>query len=719
MYRIKSTLKAFAFSRLGGAAYQKRLAETERKLARAQEEAKAAKARAKALQEQRDLARQQRDQARQQREVARQQREAARQQREDQRAQKAAAQQQQRAAQKEIRELGRRVDDVQPVLNYFSEISKASAQIDRMRDQGQEPAANRLALREVENGVKAPFMFRVFPERRTPPAGLAFVTVANASFVPGLETLLSSLLDVYPDLASDIIVFHDGTLSAFVQDRLREMYPRMIFEEPDMSWLAEIPADTANRKRIGLLGYMSLMALTKTGYERVVVLDSDVAIIDDISMLWTGADSVLGSAAPPRGMEGEHIFACYDYGARPWAAVSPALGRPILNSGVISIPRSAMTDEAIAQMKALAQENARPYCLLLDRFADQKVWNRFMAERPVQVLPVNFNCNIRYLDKALGGDQSFIRLIHFTGTKPWFNKAYLDDPLIVEKEDPVVRPRVWKDINLRTFGRLRQRLYQREIARPGYFQPARAPLREVLRESCLFIGNGPSLKDTDLAAFSDHEKFAFNWFILHDDFDRIRPEHLVLGSHMLFGGWQTQNPQLPQDYLDKLYAKAWRPRIWTSFYFRPYVERIGLSRDFDVRYVMFEKPHKSFIDVTGTSNLNIDGFVHDGRTGVLSLALPIAVRMGYTQIGLVGCDSNYNQPATTDSNYFYDPGLHVSKETRQTSLTHTWTEGGPGHFAYLRCQEALERRGGTFIDYTLNGSLPLPKGDIAGLRQFG
>jgi hypothetical protein len=51
-------------------------------------------------------------------------------------------------------------------------------------------------------------------------------------------------------------------------------------------------------------------------------------------------------------------------------------------------------------------------------------------------------------------------------------------------------------------------------------------------------------------------------------------------------------------------------------------------------------------------------------------------------------------------------------QTRKDSLTQTWVDNGPGFFAYTRVQESLERRGGTFIDYTVNGALPLPKSDL-------
>ena len=187
-----------------------------------------------------------------------------------------------------------------------------------------------------------------------------------------------------------------------------------------------------------------------------------------------------------------------------------------------------------------------------------------------------------------------------------------------------------------------------------------------------------------------------------------------MGSHMLFGGWHAQEPALPESYLEALRAKSWKPQIWTSFYFREYFELTGLSDEFDIRYVLFEKPHKAFLDVTGTSNVDAHGFTHDGRTGVLSVALPVAVQMGYTRIGLVGCDSNYNQ-TEGGSNYFYDKSLHQSKETRTDSLTKTWVADGPGYFAYTRAQADLEARGGGFLDYTLDGALPLPKGDLSAL----
>lgn len=671
-------------------------AELDARLLELEQEVKLQKERCREARRQRELARKQRDEARQQREQARRQR---------------------REAQSELTRMQKRAGRGGSTRkdNYLNELQTALEQYHSTKAENPDLDNVSLAIREMAQGVEAPAYTKIFPQRRTPPQSVAFVTVANNLFIPGLEVLLASLLDVYPDFCSDVIVFHDNSISDFSKRRVQRIYPRVIFREPDMSWLTDIPDDSHNRKRIGILGYMSVMALTLPDYERVVVLDSDTAIIDDISMFWTGEDVPLGAAERPMAVEPETIFACHDHGARPWVAVSQATGKPIINSGILSVPRRYMSPGDVTEIKDLVLRNTETLCPLLDRFADQKAWNRFIYARDVQILPLNFNCNIKFLDKNRGGDTSFIRMVHFAGYKPWFDKSFMVGDMIPLSEGGAVRPVVWRDLNLQKLGRVRQQQYQAEIARPGYFDPVRPPREIDGKPACVLIGNGPSLKETDLSRFQGFETYVFNWFVHHEEFDALKPDNLVLGSHMFFGGWQTQTPAMPPEYIEALRSKSWRPRLWTSFYFREYFETWELADEFDIRYVLFEKPQKEFIDATGTSNLAVDGFTHDGRTGVLSVALPVALRQGYRHIGLVGCDSNYNQNTNADSNYFYDAAKHASLETNQNSLTQTWVDGGPGYFAYTRAQESLQRRGGSFVDYTINGALPLPKGDLNNL----
>ncbi|SFR15645.1 glycosyltransferase [Poseidonocella sedimentorum] len=663
------------------------------------------------LREELKVQRQKAELAREQREAAREQRDTARKQRED-------ARRQRKEAQIQAREALKRVDGSTTPrhVNYLKSLSATLKELDTVRAEGTPLSEARLAVREVAQGIYPPMFSQVFPKRHCPPASVAFATVANNRFLPGLQVLLASLLDVYPELNSDVIVFHDGTITEFSQRRLQAMYPKIRFTVPDMSWFSTMELDSSNRKRIGILGYMSVMSLTLEGYERVIAIDSDTAIIDDISMLWTGRDIPLGSDEGPLPVEPDRIYACQDYGARRWSAVSQVTGHPVINSGIISVPARYMTPEHQDALKDLVKRNNEPVCPLLDRFADQKAWNRFICERDRDILPINFNCNIKYLDGLRGGSTAFVRMVHFAGYKPWFDALYTEADLIPEESGHAVRPTVWRNLCHDVLGRLRQRQYHQTLAAaPAYFTP-KSPGRQIDGEpACFFIGNGPSLNQTDLGLLAGFETFAFNWFIHHEMFDELKPDHLVLGSHMLFGGWQTQDPKLPESYLGVLRSKAHKPVLWTSFYFREYFEMHGIDQEFDIRYVLFEKPQKDFIDVTGATNMDTDGFTHDGRTGVLSVATPIALKMGYRRIGLVGCDSNYNQTAERESNYFYDKSLHASLETTQKSLTATWTEHGPGFFAYLRVEQELQRLGGGFLDCTIDGALPLPKGKLEDL----
>ncbi|WP_350335791.1 glycosyltransferase [Coralliovum pocilloporae] len=588
--------------------------------------------------------------------------------------------------------------------NYFSDVETARQQYEDLEGDREKLEIASISVREMEHGVKSPVYTKVFPQRRTPPRSVAFVTIANDLFLPGLEVLLASFLDVYPDFESDVIVFHDGSISNFSMRRARHIYPNVHFREPDMSWLGSIARDSQNRKRIGIFGYMSVMALGLTDYERVVVLDSDTAIIDDISHFWTGEDLPLGAEEKPATVEDDTIFACQDYGARPWAAVSPGTGQPIINSGILSIPRRYMDKTDFDELKDLVRTNHKPFCPLLDRFADQKAWNRFIYARQAEFLPINFNCNIKFLDQNRAGDTSFIRMIHFAGYKPWFHEDFMDESQIPQGGDGAVRPSIWRMLNLQKLGRLRQQHYQTEISRPGYFdRRVEKPGTIDGKPACLFIGNGPSINETDLCRLKEFETFTFDWFIHHPDFDAIKPDHLVLGSHAFFGGWHTRQPTMPKKYISTLRKRAWRPQIWTSFYFREYFEISGLADEFDIRYVLFEKPQKELIDVMGTSNLDIDGFTHDGRTSLLSVALPIALRLGYRQIGLVGCDNGSDGK---------DSSFNGAGQDTSTGLQ---AEDEPGRFALARVQESLQQLGGSFVDFTPNSSLPLPKGDLSEL----
>jgi lipopolysaccharide biosynthesis glycosyltransferase len=545
------------------------------------------------------------------------------------------------------------------------------------------------------------FSRRLLP-RRTPPASVAFLTVSNAKFLPGVEALLLSMLEVYPDLQSDFYIYHDGTLSSFAQRRLLDFYPRCHFRVPDMGWFDSMPQQSDNHKRIGKLGYMNIYGLTLTEYSNVVLLDSDILITGDISSFW----------------EDQQFVACYDCGDREYAAVSEFTDRPIFNSGIISIPTGSLPADAFDEMREVVLNCRTPVCPLLDRFADQKAWNIYLKDRPVRVAPGNFNCNVKYLVKFLGGRTEGVSVVHFAGPKPWIDKDFLHESFVETPANPSTATRydhLWVE-------KYRGLLYQARLKQYQDYMDSEQRRRPVLplaetASTCVLIGNGPSIARTDLVALEGYERFAFNWFILHDDFDRIAPEHLVLGSHQFFGGWNTQEPAFPPNYLEELRARRHKPVIWTSFYFRRMIEEIGLDKEYEVHYILFEKPFKRFLDRVGRFEADAGGFQQDSRTGVISVAMPAAAMLGFKRILLVGCDSNYNQQQAS-GNYFYSEEKHTSLQTNTVSLTATWEAGGRGIFVYQVAAQGLLERGVELVDCTVDGQIQgVTKGKVEEFRR--
>lgn len=530
--------------------------------------------------------------------------------------------------------------------------------------------------------------------RSTPGRNVAFVTVANDKFVPGLEAMLLSMLRVYPDFACDVHVCHDGTLTPYLRERLRRLYANLIFVEPDMSWFDLTSTAPGNHKRVGKLGYMNIHGLTLRGYDRVVLLDSDVLVLDDISPLWTG----------------EEILVCYDCGDREYVPRSEYTGEWVLNSGVISLPASALTDENVEEMKNVVRGCIEPVCSILDRFADQKAWNIFLSGKRKRFLPINYNCNIKYAVKHCNGSYDGAAILHFAGPKPWNHSDFLHKSLVSEDSSrAAVHPRPWINSYKRLVGDWRLQQFT-ELSKKRRATPVRENSVHDGRKICVMMGNGPSLKNTDLSLVANYERFAFNWFVLHKDFDEIAPEHLVLASHQFFGGWNTPNPEFPPNFLTELYAKRHRPVLWTSFIYRELIELQGIERDFEVNYFLFEKPFKYFTDKVGRYDSDIAGFLNDSRSGVLTAGVPAAVSMGFETVLLVGCDANYNQQA---ANYFYDESKHTSLQTNEASLTSTWSGEGRGQFAYKLMFEHLRDSGVELWDCTLNGKIAtVPKRDL-------
>ncbi|WP_062519121.1 hypothetical protein [Demequina silvatica] len=527
-------------------------------------------------------------------------------------------------------------------------------------------------------------------EEGPPPADLVFAAVCNDKYAPGLEALLLSLLRQYPGLDNRFLVFHDQGLSAFTRRRLTTLYPRLEFLDRDPDVYDVTMADHYNHRKIGHLGYLTLEALTIAEPSWIVVLDTDLLVLGDISALWRG----------------DSIKAVPDIGHRPYSIQAAATGRPVINSGMLSLPRSERGPEARERMERVLASVDATSDPALDMFADQKFWNLYLAEREVELLPQTYNMNKMTLETDYPEEVGAVRILHLTGPKPWY--GFLSDDLL-EAEDRQRYRRASNRFKMSFALWTQQYVSAITAARTRQFRAEEGATLEALHgraegRPVVLIGNGPSLRDTDMTAFEGYESVAFNWFVNHEDFDAIRPDHLVLPSHMLFGGWHTTAPELPREYLDALTRHEHRPVLWTSFYFKPYLESLEELRGYEIRYFLFEKPFKRRIAKTGWAPLDLLAPLVDSNTGVLTAGVPMALHMGASRIVLVGCDSNYTSAA---GSYFYESDQHASKTTRPSQLIATWEQGGEGPLGYAVVRRELDRRGVPFLDATVGGSLDM------------
>jgi lipopolysaccharide biosynthesis glycosyltransferase/glycosyltransferase involved in cell wall biosynthesis len=532
--------------------------------------------------------------------------------------------------------------------------------------------------------------FETTREPSVPGNDVAFLTIATPKFLPGLEALILGLLKLYPAMECDFYVFHNGTLSDFAKNRLHSIYNHFIFDETNADKYDVKFSNEVNHKRIGALGYLNLEALSLFRYRRVVILDSDLLILNDISALWDNA------CGRPR--------VVMDAGIRPFGVVSPYTKKTIFNSGVISLPQDFIRNNTLNQALECIKTLDQCTCEILNGYADQKFWNIFLSKHDVTYLPMNYNANKTYIEIFHNKQLHNVSILHFTSAKPWYfysSKEYVSEVELAQAKDlnkthPITF-RAWSDSVASLLCRFRKKRYL------DFMGGKLDNLRDTFKGgSCLLIGNGPSLSKTNLHSFDVDVKICFNWFVHHDDFDSVKPDHYILPSHQFFGGWHTYDPKFPDGFLAALLSRKHKPTLWISYYFKEYVESIKDLKDYNINYILFEKPNKYHSDHLGWMGVNIYDFLTDNRTGILTVGVPLAVHLGVKEISLVGCDSNYK---ASKDDYFYSGELHTSKSTDSKSLVATWSDNGPGFECYRIAARTLQGLGTTLRDCTVGGSL--------------
>lgn len=232
-----------------------------------------------------------------------------------------------------------------------------------------------------------------------------------------------------------------------------------------------------------------------------------------------------------------------------------------------------------------------------------------------------------------------------------------------------------------------------------------AELKDIYKgERCFILGNGPSLKDDDLTLLADEKVFVTNWFANHESVAGILPDFYCICSHELFGGWGSEVPEFNTDLRARIEAMP-TTTMFLPYRFLPYVESGNLFEHHDHRYLLFDRP-KMGIDEAKTVELDLSEPLHDGYTVILTFCLPLAKWMGFTDIYLLGVDSNYGISKPDDpKQYFYDTKLHTSSTSKFESLDRIWAPGGPVFQNYEIVKNAFSADGVSITNLTPGGRL--------------
>ncbi len=211
-------------------------------------------------------------------------------------------------------------------------------------------------------------------------------------------------------------------------------------------------------------------------------------------------------------------------------------------------------------------------------------------------------------------------------------------------------------------------------------------------ERCFIIGNGPSLKNTDLSKLKDEFTIGMNRFYLAFPELGFKTSMLLTVNDLVIEQCAEDIRTLPIPTF-----VSWRGRKW-----------IQPAPNLHYLYTSYELP---------CFNGNAAGRMWEGAT-VTYVAMQLAFHLGFKQVILIGVDHSFStqgKPNTTvvsggdDPNHFnpayFGKGFRWQLPDLETS-----------EIAYTMAREVYKKAGREIIDATVGGKLTVfPKADYKGL----
>lgn len=171
-------------------------------------------------------------------------------------------------------------------------------------------------------------------------------------------------------------------------------------------------------------------------------------------------------------------------------------------------------------------------------------------------------------------------------------------------------------------------------------------------ETCYIIGNGASLKQMELDAFSDHVSIGLNLLCVHNDFRSLHVPYFVVPEPFIFYRY-FKNPYTQQyqpNVIGNLIRTALQPHaevtVFTSI---SNVFGRGLANSYYLHHFGHRDVDRRFCDISGAFSF---------MAGSLFMAIGLAINLGFAKAILVGCDYTFT-PISAGHFYAYGPPIRT------------------------------------------------------------
>lgn len=165
-------------------------------------------------------------------------------------------------------------------------------------------------------------------------------------------------------------------------------------------------------------------------------------------------------------------------------------------------------------------------------------------------------------------------------------------------------------------------------------------------EKVFIIGNGPSIKNTDLKKIKNARKMVVSNFYLHEDYNIVKPDYHCFAQ---FTYTDKFNEDVARKWLSDIGKHSGTPHFFFNISEKRLVDECSSLKEKDINYMYLDALNLDYYDEIDITNKMMCG------QSVTIDCIQLAIYMGFKEIYLVGIE--HSEIVTGQYDYFYDRDL--------------------------------------------------------------